>query len=187
MKRKRKQKGGISISMDNEIRKLQALFSDVEDHRASNCSHKLNDILMCGYAMFSLKHPSLLSFENQNETEKGNLQDIFGISKICSDSQTRLVLDKVSPEFIRTYFSSKFKELDEVGLGKEYEYRIGSKKYLICSNDGVQHFSSNSICCDKCLEKKHKDGSCTYCHQMLCSALVHPDKRELFIIWMPNL
>jgi len=51
-----------SINMDGEITKLQELFGVVEDKRASNSRHKLDDMLMIGYAMFSLKHPSLHSF-----------------------------------------------------------------------------------------------------------------------------
>ena len=37
------------ISMDVEISKLETLFSEVKDKRASNSSHKLKDILMSGY------------------------------------------------------------------------------------------------------------------------------------------
>ena len=56
--------------MDGEIRKLQALFGAVDDKRGSNSSHKLEDILMSGYAMFSLKHPSLHSFKEQKKLKK---------------------------------------------------------------------------------------------------------------------
>lgn len=170
------------ISMDCEISKLRCLFEGVEDKRASNCSHKLEDILMSGFAMFLLKHPSLLSFEEQNEVEKENLKNVFGISKTCSDAQLRKVLDDVNPDFLRLEFLNKFKLLERAGFVKEYGYKIGSKKYLIASNDGVQHFSSKNCSCDKCLKKEHKNGSTTYHHNMLCCALVHPNKREVFIL-----
>ena len=141
---------------------METLFSEVKDKRASNSSHKLKDILMSGYAMFSLKHPSLLSFEKQNEVEKVNLKQIFGIKKTCTDAQMRNVLDKVNPNLIRDYFPKQFKLLEQSGFIEEYQYKIGSKKYLIVSNDGVQHFSSKSCSCDKCLKKHHSNGSITY-------------------------
>ena len=53
---------------------------------------------------------------------------------------------------------------------------------MIISNDSVQHFSSKSCSCDKCLRKEHKDGSTTYHLNMLCCALVHPDRREVFVL-----
>lgn len=67
-----------SISMDGEISKLEELFGGVEDKRASNSSHKLKDILMGGYAMFSLKHPSLHSFKEQNKVEKSISKRFMG-------------------------------------------------------------------------------------------------------------
>jgi hypothetical protein len=50
------------ISMNREISELRTLFDTVEDKRAKNTSHKLSDIFMSGFAMFSLKHGSLLEF-----------------------------------------------------------------------------------------------------------------------------
>ena len=38
-----------SINMDGEITSLRKLFEKVEDKRASNASHKLEDILMSGF------------------------------------------------------------------------------------------------------------------------------------------
>jgi hypothetical protein len=176
--RKRKE----TTNMDKEISKLKELFLGVEDTRAKNSSHKLSDILMSGFAMFNLKHSSLLSFEQQNEVEKANLKEIFGIEKICSDAQLRKVLDTVNPDFIRKNFSEKFHELEQNGFISRYGYQIGSKKYLILSSDGVQHFSSKKCNCNKCLTKKHRNGSITYHHNMLCCALVHPDYREVFVM-----
>ena len=90
------------INQDTEVAKLRVLFEDVKDKRANNASHKLSDILMSGYAMFSLKYSSLLDFEQQNHLEKMNLQTLFGIKKVCSDTQLRDVLDGVNPDLTCT-------------------------------------------------------------------------------------
>jgi hypothetical protein len=41
-------------------------------------------------------------------------------------------------------------------------------------------FSSESVHCENCCEKHHKDGKVTYYHQMLGAVVVHPDQQEVF-------
>jgi hypothetical protein len=41
-------------------------------------------------------------------------------------------------------------------------------------------FSSESVHCENCCEKHHKDGRVTYYHQMLGAVVVHPDQQEVF-------
>lgn len=171
-----------AISLDSEIKYLSDIFSKVEDKRRSNASHKLADILMSGFAMFSLKSKSLLSFTELTSVEKNNLKTVYGIDRVCSDSNLREVLDGIDPKFLRELLPKKFETLRNTGLLAEYSYKIGGIGYHIVSCDGVQHFSSKSISCDCCLRKEHKNGSTTYHHNMLCAVLVHPEKREVFIL-----
>ena len=182
MSGKSKKQYRAEISMDSEISKIRLVFDQVEDKRSSNVSHQLSDILMSGYAMFSLKSPSLLSFETQTEIEKANLKTVYGIPKMCSDVQLRAVLDKVDPQFIRDLFPEKFAELRKTGILDDFSFKIGGTEYLIVSADGVQHFSSKKVNCACCLTRKHKDDSISYHHNMLCASLVHPDKREVFML-----
>lgn len=168
--------------MDGELVKARALFDGIKDHRASNASHSLSDIFMSGLAMFSLKYASLLDFDQQTDLERENLNRVFGIEAVCSDTQLRRVLDRQPHTPMRQWFVDRFSDLERTGLLREYEYAIGGKKYLISSGDGVQHFSSKRISCPCCLERKHGNGSTTYHHSMLCAALVHPQKREVFLM-----
>jgi hypothetical protein len=46
--------------------------------------------------------------------------------------------------------------------------------------DGTGMFSSNTVHCENCCAKHHKDGQITYYHQMLGAVLVHPDQKEVF-------
>ncbi len=171
-----------SVSMDKELLKTRKLFGGIPDNRASNATYRLSDIFMSGLAMFSLKYSSLLDFDQQTSMERDNLQRVFHIDKVCSDTHLRKTLDEQPPDTIGQHFADRFKDLEATGLLTEYEYKIGSSKYLIVSGDGVQHFSSKKVNCKCCLDKKHRDGSVTYHHNMLCGALVHPDKREVFIM-----
>jgi len=61
----------------------------------------------------------------------------------------RTILDPVSPKAFTPIFTGLYKRLKKAGILKKYEY---FEDYILCSIDGVHHFSSESICCDKCIE-----------------------------------
>lgn len=153
------------------------MFATIADHRRSNASISMVDILSSAFAMFSLKSPSLLSFEKRSQAEEGNLQRLYGIGKICSDTQMREVLDRVVADSLQTGFQGLYAVLQDCRIVGEYRYWKGK---TIVSVDGVEHFSSKKVHCEHCLQKQHKDGQTTYSHQMLSAVLVHPDKREVF-------
>ncbi len=134
---------------------------------------------MSGFAMFSLKYPSLLQFENQSDNEKSNLRSMFHISSFCSDAQMRKVPDKVDHRGLKTMFVHYFKKLKELAILDSYRVL---KDYLMCSVDGVHHYSSKQVHCQGCIVKKHRDGSTTYSHSMLAGVLVHPSNKEVFVL-----
>lgn len=168
-----------SVNIDSLISNLRACFDTFTDKRAKNSSVSLTDILISGYAMFSLKYPSLLQFESLNPIEKQHLQQLFSIEKTCNDSQMRAVLDEINPTDLRLLYPEKFKELESLGIAKSYEYW---KKYLIVAVDGITYFESKKIHCNCCLEKKYKDGTISYSHSMLSAMLVNPGQREVFVM-----
>jgi hypothetical protein len=168
-----------SVNVDSLISNLRTRFDKFIDKRAKNSSVSLTDILISGYAIFSLKYSSLLQFELQNKIERENLLNLFSITKTCNDSQMRVVLDEVDPDDLRSFYPENFKELERLGITKEYEFW---KKYLVVAIDGVSYFESKKIHCDCCLEKKHKDGTISYNHSMLCAMLVNPQEKEVFVM-----
>jgi hypothetical protein len=67
----------------------------VPDHRAANVSIPLDDVLMSAFAMFSLKDPSLLAFDNRRQDEPESLHGVYGVGVIPSDTQMRTILDEI--------------------------------------------------------------------------------------------
>lgn len=128
-----------SVTLDAQLSKLRSGFQQLEDHRAANSSYSLSDILMSGLAMFSLKYPSLLQFETQTQMERENLHHLYGIRKLCTDSQLRKVLDKVDASGLKAFQVNNFKELDRLGITKAYR---SYKDFLVVAIDGVTHFES---------------------------------------------
>ena len=169
----------MELSFDKIYKIVCAGFEQVIDHRAHNISYSLSDMLKSGFAIFSLKSPSLLSFKNRTEIEDCNLGSIYDITDIPSDSCFRKTLDQVNPNALKHIFNHLYFYLKKQGWLKAYEVREGFK---IISLDGVHHYSSEKVKCEHCLVKEHRDGSKIYQHSMLAAVMVHPDKREVYPI-----
>ena len=127
---------------------------------------------MSGLAMFSLKCPSLLNFEERTRHESRNLKRVFNIEAIPSDTQFRTVMDKVPANSIRHKLIEAAQRFQKARGFKPYRYH---RNKMLVSIDGVEHFCSEKIHCKHCLTRKHRNGKTSYHHQMLCAVMVHPD------------
>jgi len=162
------------LSADALFGFVRSLFANVPDHRSNDTDMTLTDALMAGFAMFSLKCPSLLDFDKQRA--EGNLKTIYRIARAPCDSYMREMLDPVAPESLRPLFKGVFRQLQR---GKALEAMVFFKGCYLLALDGTGYFSSKTIHCPSCLEKHHRDGSITYSHHLLGAALIHPDRREV--------
>src|SRR4030042_7135015 len=164
------------LNADSLISLIRSSFEEIEDHRSKNTTISLSDALMSAFAMFSLKDPSLLAFE-ERISENLNLKSIYKIENIPSDTQMRTILDNVEPGDIEPIFSNVFRQLQR---GKVLEKMVFMNGCYLLSIDGTGYFSSDTIHCDSCCEKKRsKTGEITYEHQILGAAIVHPDFKEV--------
>jgi hypothetical protein len=167
-------KGRKPLSADALFRLVRSGFANIPDYRPSDPDISLTDTLMSAFAMFSLKSPSLLAFDE--ERSEGNVQTIYGIERAPCDTHMREILDPVSPESLRPLFKSVFRQLQR---GKALEEMTFLDGHYLLSLDGTGYFASQTIHCASCLHKGHRHGSITYYHQMLGAALLHPDKRAV--------
>lgn len=158
---------------------ISKLFDGISDPRGMNSSYNLSDILKSGFALYSLKSPSLFSFRKRSKAEDNNLSTVYGINELPSDNGLRKALDKVCPSEIRKGFHDLFKRIRRLQILNEYRY-LG--KHYIVSIDGVEHFNSPSISCSHCLKRLHRDGVTAHYHSMLSAAIVHPEQREVFVL-----
>jgi hypothetical protein len=168
-----------SLTLDGLIRDLGTYFSAIKDSRKINSSYSLRDVLMTGYAIFSLKYPSLLNLESRTEITEENLKKVYGLSNMISDSGLRKVLYNVSWRHLRHYFLGHFKQLKELGIVQNFRYL---QDYNLVSIDGVEYFNSKKIHCPCCLEKTLSNQEVLYSHSMLCAAMVHPQAKDVFIL-----
>jgi len=92
---------------------------------------------MSGFAMFSLKDPSLLAFEVR-QSEDTNLKLIYKINNVPYDTQMRTILNEVDPADIEPSFNYIFRKLQRGNVLEPMVFMNGC--YLI-SIDGTGHFS----------------------------------------------
>jgi hypothetical protein len=163
-----------SLSADALYALLGKSFGRIPDHRHASATIPLSDALLSVFAMFSLKDPSLLAFDERRND--ANMKTLFGIGQIPSDTRMREILDPVDPEHLRPSFGDVFRQLQRGKALERFEFYGGG--YLL-SLDGTGYFSSQKIHCPSCQVKEHKNGTTTYEHQMLGAVIVHPDLKEV--------
>ena len=161
-------------SADALLGLLRRGFADLAEHRSGQPDISLPDALMAAFALFALKSPSLLAFD-QERTES-NLQRVYGIERVPCDTAMREILEPVEPEFLRPLCTHVFRALQR---GKGLEEMVFVEGHYLLALDGTGYFSSKQMHCASCLERHHRHGTITYSHQILGAALIHPDRREV--------
>ena len=161
------------------IRKaLSAHFAGLDDRRQSaKVSYSLHDSLMSGFAMMFFQDPSLLAFQKrmQERIQVNNLNKVFAVSDIPSDTQIRDVLDALSPAELEAIFVQLLQRLQR---GKHLNnYQFFDDMYLV-PIDGSQYFTSEKVHCPHCLVATSR-GKKRYHHNILQAAIVCPGMRQV--------
>lgn len=162
------------------LERARSQFKKISDPLEGKTNYALPDCLMSGLALFGLKYPSLLQFDDDahgNERIIHNLRMLYGIEQVPSDTYFRERLDPVEPQELQRVINRIITQLQRAKVLESYRYL---DDYYVLSIDGTGYFSSHEIHCESCCVKHHRDGSVTYYHQMLAAVLVHPDNKTVF-------
>jgi hypothetical protein len=171
------------LSAEGMLTKVRYIFEKIPEVSRSTRGLKakisLADCLMSALAVFGLKFPSLLQFDEEREEAviRYNLKNLYKVENAPCDTYMRERLDEIDHCSIRPAFTKIFSLLQRGKVLEDYKV-LG--KYILVACDGTGMFSSDSIHCENCCEKHHKDGSITYYYQMLGAVVIHPDQREVF-------
>ncbi len=133
------------LSADALFGLLRTGFANIADHRPGTPKIPLPDVLMSAFAMFSLKSPSLLAFDE--ECHEGNLQRVYGMEQVPCDTRMREILDPVDPESLRPLFKHVFGALQH---GKTLEDMVFVEGHYLLALDGTGYFASQEIHCESC-------------------------------------
>ena len=169
------------LNADAFLRAVRASFEGVADARTGNIKVPMADALMSAFAMFSLKDPSLLAFENRRCEGEHNLHTVYGIGRVPCDTQMRTICDEVSPDALRPAFQTVFRTLQR---GKALEPFVFLDGHYLLSLDGTGFYSSENLGSAACLTRvDKKTGQTSYRLQMLGACLVSPDKKEVIALF----
>jgi hypothetical protein len=174
------------LSAQGLLATVKKTFEKIKDEASQSTTNKIKlvDCLMSGLAIFGLKYPSLLKFDNEKNSPKikKNLSSLYQVNEVPSDSYLRARLDSVCPSTLRLAYKKIFALLQRGKMLEQYQYLDGA--YLL-SVDGTGQYNSEKIHCEECCEKHHRNGRVSYYHQMLGAVIVHP-KQSVVIPLAPE-
>ncbi len=161
------------LSAAGLLKTIRQSFEAIPDHRSPRSPIALSDALMGGRAMFGLKYPSLLKFDEayREGVIRANLKRLYGVERAPCDTQLRTILDPVDPHPLRPAFRAVHRHLQRHKALEAYQYLEG---HYLLSIDGTGQFASSAIHCAECCVKTHR-GQESYYHQLLGAVLVHPE------------
>lgn len=129
------------LNADALLDLIRSEFCQITDHRGSKATISLDDALMSGFAVFSLKAPSLLAFEEARKSNKIKFQNAFGIDTVPSDTRMREILDPIDPETLRRPFQEILGRIQRENSLKQMAFLDG---HYLLSGDGTGFFTQIS-------------------------------------------
>jgi hypothetical protein len=167
-----------SLSSPTLLNILRGMFANMEDERKYVRQFPLVDVLASGLAIFSLKFPSLLMFNNERNTEiiRHNLKELFQVEQAPCDTQMRRILDGVDPSQFPESFGALHRHLQGHEVFKKYYFY---ERQILIAIDGTEYFKSTKNHCDQCCQRTLKNGEIQYFHQALIGAIVNPDIKQV--------
>jgi hypothetical protein len=175
-----------SLTLEAIIKLLQTTFRAVADGRvAEQCRYELADTLMSGFAMMFFQHPSLLQFQRAmgKKRQRCNLQTIFGVQEIPSDTQMRDILDGVEVAALRGLLPQLWEKVRRAGWSRRFTTTLPSGKhqgtYYTLAVDGSEYFRSTQVQCSHCLRQPDNKGRVQYSHLIVGATLVRAGSHQV--------
>lgn len=173
----------VSLTFEAYRDLLGRAFRTVPDERRpSRIDWQLHDVLMSAFAMFFYQHPNLLHYQRKMKkaTGRANLEQMFGVSDVPSDTQMRALLDtKAAQEPLRRVLPQVFERLRQTGWTTRYVTTVNGINYYTVAVDGSQYFSSANLHCPYCLQRKDKNGDWHYYHTVVAATLVRAGSHDI--------
>ena len=142
-------------------------------------TYSQEDCILSAFAMFHLKYPSLLQFQEgcRDVDRMNNIQCLYKVGGVPSDTTMRERLDPLEIAPVNEAIHDLIGVLQRSQSLQAWDF-LGKK---LVSLDGTGFFSSHEVHCSSCCEKNSKKGDViTYHHQMLVGSIVNPHQKQVF-------
>jgi len=159
---------------------LTRALTEIKDPRlASNATrYSIKDTVLGAFSVFFMQCESFLEHQRQMHSRCGqdNTQSLFGLKQIPTTPQIRNILDEIAAKGLFQVFTWVYQRLQRFGYLKPYQYLGGN---LLVALDGTEYFSSQSIHCECCSSRTHKNGTVTYFHSAILPVIVAPGQSQV--------
>jgi hypothetical protein len=169
-----------TITFNELIKQTHNCFENLPDLRkgAPQTKYTIKDAALSALSTFFMQCPSFLAYQRDMQNKKGtnNAKSLFLINQIPSDNWIRTLLDPIPPE----YFYPRFDYVFEILKPSNHLNKSKSiNDNLLIPLDGTGYFSSNTIHCNKCSIKQHKNGTTSYFHSVITPVIVSPENNNV--------
>ena len=175
-----------SLTLEAIVELLATTFGELEDPRtADQLTYPLHDTLMSGFALMFFQHPSLLQFQRamQQKRRRCNLETVFGVHEVPSDTQMREILDGVEIEPVRALLPQLWEKVRRAGWGGRFTTTLPSGQhqgtYYTVALDGSEYFHSTKVQCPHCLRQPDSKGQVHYSHMVVGATLVRAGSHQV--------
>lgn len=175
-----------SLTFEAIVGLLTANFTRMIDGREQQrLQYTLRDTLVSGYAMFFLQHPSLLQFQESLKRKRGrcNLETMFGVAAVPSETQMRESLDRADSEGVRAILPQLFERVRRAGWATHFQTTLSAGAtagtYYVMALDGTDYFHSTALSCPQCLVREDSHGTPHYRHVVVAATLVRTGSHRI--------
>ena len=162
---------------------LHRVITQIKDPRqgSKGTRYRLSDAILAGFSVFFMECESFLEHQRQMQSRRGkdNAQSLFGLEQIPTMAQIRNILDQIAVTQLFAVFEWVYQALQRGGPLQRYPCLGG---YLLITLDGTQYFSSQTIHCEQCSTRTHKNGTTTYFQSAILPVIVAPGKSEVMTL-----
>jgi hypothetical protein len=161
---------------------LATTFAAIADPRdPRRITWEMPAVLLSAFAMLFFQHPSLLEYQRrmQKRTGRSNLERVFQVEALPSDTQMREILDGVPTEPLRRVLPQTFEQMRRVGWTTRFVTEVAGQKYYPTVLDGSEYFHSTQIHCPSCLHQLHANGETHYSHVVVAATVTRAGSHEI--------
>lgn len=160
------------------IKEAASMFPDLRTGK--NTQYEMEDAAMGAFAVFFTQSASFLEYQGEMKRSKGrsNAESLFEMMEIPSDSQIRVLLDPVGPEYVCGIFRDVYRTME----GGVLEGMRSHGNSLLVAMDGTEYFSSQKIHCAKCSQRELRNGKINYYHSLLTPVIVQSGNEHVIAL-----
>jgi hypothetical protein len=161
---------------------LAKTFKEIPDRRdPKRLKWEMPAVLMSAFAIFFFQHPNLLEYQRRMKKKRGrsNLERVFQVEDLPSDTQMREILDGVPIEPLRSVLPEVFERMRRVGWAVRFVTEVEGQNYYTVALDGSEYFHSTKIECAGCLRRQSVKGEVNYSHVVVGATLVRAGSHDI--------